>query len=375
MNRTSGMIIAPFLALLMILGCARTSCADGSGTGFVIARAGYVVTNYHVIADAVEIKIVASDGRVFSNVSISRKDPTNYLAILRVLDQGFSASLPGESPIILAKNAAGIGQDCFAIGFPFASDLGTTPRLSTGIVSSTLGVDDNPTMLMISNPIQPGNSGSPLLNRAGELIGVVVASLNDQYFFQHHGSIPQNVNFAIKAAYLRPLMDSVSSDLFNAGVNRLTDLSLQKQVEAISPFVMMISVRTPPRTSATAESRPSGQGPVHEPPVRTPPIIGQARVSFTKPVTKRDRDLVVTRISVLNSSNAPIARLTITETWYDKGHGIVAVGTGAIDGLLQPGEVQTIVIETPFKTGMMSNNYNFSHANGTVVPIRVERFR
>jgi hypothetical protein len=100
----------------------------------------------------------------------------------------------------------------------------------------------------------------------------------------------------------------------------------------------------------------------------TPPIRGQAEVDYAKPVTKREKDMVITKIQVKNTSNAPIPRLTITETWYDAGGATVGGGKGAINGLLQPGEIQTIVIETPFNAKMKANNYNFSHANGTIKP-------
>lgn len=105
----------------------------------------------------------------------------------------------------------------------------------------------------------------------------------------------------------------------------------------------------------------------------TPPIRGEAAVEYTAPVTKREKDMVVTRITVRNAATAPIPRLTIAETWYDKGGGVLTGGKGTINGLLQPGEVQTIVIQTPFKPGMNANNYNFSHANGTIKPVRVPK--
>ncbi len=104
-----------------------------------------------------------------------------------------------------------------------------------------------------------------------------------------------------------------------------------------------------------------------------PPVKGQADVDFTKPVTKRVKDNVVTSIEVKNISTAPIARLTIDETWYGKDGSIVAGGKGVINGMLQPGEVQTVTIETPYNSKMNSNNYNFSHANGTVKPHRVDK--
>jgi len=104
-----------------------------------------------------------------------------------------------------------------------------------------------------------------------------------------------------------------------------------------------------------------------------PPFKGQAEVDYTKPVTKRVKDMVITTIQVKNTSAAPIPRLTITETWYDKGGATVGGGKGAINGLLQPGEVQTITIETPYNDKMKANNYNFSHANGTIKPHAVAK--
>jgi hypothetical protein len=98
----------------------------------------------------------------------------------------------------------------------------------------------------------------------------------------------------------------------------------------------------------------------------TPPIKGQADVEYVKPVTKREKNEVVTRIIVKNISNAPIPRLTIAETWYSKGGQMVAGSKGFINGLLQPGEVKTIEIRTPMDPKMAQNNWNFSHANGVV---------
>lgn len=105
----------------------------------------------------------------------------------------------------------------------------------------------------------------------------------------------------------------------------------------------------------------------------TPPIRGQADVEFTKPVTKREKDIIVTKILVKNVSTSPIARLTVDETWYDKGGALVIGGKGTFNGLLPPGESQTITIETPYNPKMSANNFNFSHANGTVKPVQVPK--
>jgi hypothetical protein len=127
-------------------------------------------------------------------------------------------------------------------------------------------------------------------------------------------------------------------------------------VSVVSALLVAQTPAAPPMTSVLAGKK------------LTPPIRGQAEVDFTNPVTKREKDMVITKIQVRNMSAAPIPRLTITETWYDAGGASVGGGKGAINGLLQPGEIQTIVIETPYNAKMKANNYNFSHANGAVKP-------
>jgi hypothetical protein len=98
----------------------------------------------------------------------------------------------------------------------------------------------------------------------------------------------------------------------------------------------------------------------------TPPVRGAADVDFIRSPTKREGSTLVTKIQVKNTSNAPIARLTIDETWYDKNQNIIPGGKGVINGLLQPGEVQTIEIKTPVNPNMASSMFQFAHANGTI---------
>ena len=105
-----------------------------------------------------------------------------------------------------------------------------------------------------------------------------------------------------------------------------------------------------------------------------PPMKGTADIEFMQPVTKRDKDKVTTTVKVKNISNGPVARLTIDETWFDKGGAIVIGGKGFLKEALKPGEVETITIETPYNTKMNANSWNFSHANGPVKPHKVKSF-
>src|SRR5207247_11455905 len=125
-------------------------------------------------------------------------------------------------------------------------------------------------------------------------------------------------------------------------------------------------------TGALAQTQPPPMTSVLAGKKFTPPFKGQADVDFTKPVTKSINGMVTTTMQVKNNTNAPLLRLTVDETWYDKAGGLVTGGKGVI-GRLEPGEAGTVKIETPFDKQMSANNYNFSHANGTVKPHRVEK--
>ena len=105
-----------------------------------------------------------------------------------------------------------------------------------------------------------------------------------------------------------------------------------------------------------------------------PPIRGEALVQFTGPETRRDGNEVIITFQVKNAVLAPIPRLTIAVTWYDRDDNVIGGGRGFINGLLQPGEIQEIEIRTPYSSRMNTNNFNFSHANGTVKPERLAEF-
>lgn len=104
-----------------------------------------------------------------------------------------------------------------------------------------------------------------------------------------------------------------------------------------------------------------------------PPARGEVQIEYTAPVTKRVEKTLVTTIMVKNIGLAPIARLTVTETWYNGAGTVVSGNKGAIDGLLQPGEIKPVVVETPVDLEMSRNVMKFTHANGAVKEKRVPK--
>jgi hypothetical protein len=103
------------------------------------------------------------------------------------------------------------------------------------------------------------------------------------------------------------------------------------------------------------------------------PVRGAADVEFAKPASRREKDMVVDEFTVKNVSSGPIARLTIESIFYDKASAVIAGGKASINGLLQPGEVQTVRVQTPFNARMSSSNYKFTHANGVITPKKVDK--
>jgi hypothetical protein len=97
-----------------------------------------------------------------------------------------------------------------------------------------------------------------------------------------------------------------------------------------------------------------------------PPVKGEAVIEYTAPRTARKGETVTTTMQVRNLSPAPIARLTVNEVWYEKDGGVLTAGRAVINGLIQPQEIQTMTIETPWKAGMGSFQRRFTHAGGDV---------
>jgi len=171
------------------------------GTGWVV-RGGYVVTNAHVINGKSEITFVYGKKQQAAEIAIV--DKVNDLVLLKPEKPSL---LPPAIP--LSKKQAAIGSSVFAIGFPLTQIMGIKPKLTTGIVNSITGFQDDPRLYQISVPVQSGNSGGALINMRGEAIGIVTSKLNAVEVFKWSGDIPQNVNYAMKVRYLTILLEDV----------------------------------------------------------------------------------------------------------------------------------------------------------------------
>jgi len=160
------------------------------GSAFFITHDGYLLTNHHVVKDAQKVEIQYQH-RVLP-AKVIEVDEGNDLAVIKV---------EGTFPALAfsGRESADLGDSVFTIGFPNIQTQGVQPKYTDGKISSLAGMQDDPSEYQISVPVQPGNSGGPLCDANGQVLGIVVARLNDLAMLQTSGVVPQNVNYAVKA--------------------------------------------------------------------------------------------------------------------------------------------------------------------------------
>ncbi|WP_237216045.1 S1C family serine protease, partial [Falsiroseomonas oryziterrae] len=161
-----------------------------TGTGFVVAP-GRALTNHHVIEDCRGVRGRNAVGADLA-VRVVASDRDRDLALLEVPENA--------GPPLRFRRDGNVrrGEGVVTYGFPLAGILSSGPTLTTGEISALAGLADNQRQFQISAPVQPGNSGGPLLDMGGNVVGVIVSKLNAQRVAQRTGDIPQNVNFAVK---------------------------------------------------------------------------------------------------------------------------------------------------------------------------------
>ena len=175
-----------------------------TGTGFFISNDGHMITNYHVIRNAKSVK-VSIEGKEIDAEVISQ-DKANDIAIIKV-DTPVKNSIP-----IIKSNKTDVGEEVFTLGYPLVDVQGKELKATFGRVNAMSGLKDDIRLMQVDVPIQPGNSGGPLINSKGEVIGIVTATLDSIVTLYKKGVLPQNVNFAVKSDYAFPIISNITSE-------------------------------------------------------------------------------------------------------------------------------------------------------------------
>ena len=204
---------------------------SGNGSGFLIAG-GYVVTCAHVVKDAQRI-VIFYNGTDYP-ASVARQDAANDLAVLKV-----SGLNTGAPPLLTTK--VKLGTKVFTLGFPLIDLQGEAVKFTDGTISSLSGPHDSPLYYQISVPVQPGNSGGPLFDQNGNLVGIVAARLNTNTTLAVSGDLSQNVNYAIKSNYLAPLLDTIPN-LPVTTRQQAEVYELSSVVERLKPYAVEVKV-------------------------------------------------------------------------------------------------------------------------------------
>lgn len=220
-----------FAGLLSILPVKSQSV--WYGTGFAIGSR-YVVTNYHVVEDAnsITVSVIKNNINRAYYAEVVATDKVNDIAVVKITDsdfKGFSAI-----PYGVTTRVADVGEDVFVLGFPLTQTLGDEIKLTTGVINSRTGMIGWENCYQIQAPITNGNSGGPMFDNKGNVVGIVVGKLKQEL------NLAENVGYAIKTAYLKIMIDNAGLNIPFPNNNTISNLSRPEKVKRIRNFVCYI---------------------------------------------------------------------------------------------------------------------------------------
>ncbi len=201
-----------------------------TGTGFFITRHGHVLTAAHVIDKCKELT-VARTGSAAVKATLVATDVQNDIAVLM--------AAPSQT-IALFRGGRSLrqGEAVIAYGFPFFGRLSSGGSMTTGSVNALSGLHDDTRYVQISAAVQPGNSGGPLLDGSGLVVGIVTSGLDAVKVARTTGAVPQNVNFALKVDVARTFLETAGISVETAAPGR--ELSAPDIGERARAFSVLI---------------------------------------------------------------------------------------------------------------------------------------
>ena len=214
----------------------KTGDWAGNGSGIIISKSGYIVTNHHVIEDAddIEVEFILNDEVKKFNAEIVQIDKVNDLAIIKIFDMNFDGL--DDLPYNFKSRSSEVGTEVYAYGYPMALSLmGKEIKITDGIISSKTGFDGNVTTYQITAPIQGGNSGGPLFDNKGNFLGINSSGLRKD--------VADNVGYTIKSSYVLNLIDVLPKSIDLPSSTKLQSLPLTEQIKEISKYVVLIKVK------------------------------------------------------------------------------------------------------------------------------------
>ncbi|MDL2245900.1 trypsin-like peptidase domain-containing protein, partial [Parabacteroides sp. OttesenSCG-928-J18] len=210
---------------------------EGSGSGFFIDEKGLLATNYHVIdgANTIEVTFIRNGEVEKYPASVVMSDKQNDLSILKINSPSFVSMPP--IPYNFTTTIKDTGSEVFTLGYPIADVMGEEVKFTDGKISSKTGIQGDVTVYQISAPIQSGNSGGPLFDNQGNLVGITSSGLNRDYFKS------ENVNYAIKSSYLKALIEVLPQNVKLQTQANVASLPLTEKIKKFQPYMVYIKVK------------------------------------------------------------------------------------------------------------------------------------
>ena len=223
---------------------------SGSGSGFFVSKMGHVITNAHVVQNCNKVTIGDNANKQVP-AELINTDKSNDLALLKLstlemasaesksLIQKLSiAVIPLASKGLLRSEDVRLGEKVLVAGYPFGDFFSNSIKVTTGVVSSTRGAGDDSGQFQLDAAVQPGNSGGPIYDSRGNIVGVVVAQLDKLKMAKAIGSLPENVNFGIKASTVRQFL--MSSGLPSKKADQAIEKSTEQLAEIAQNQALMV---------------------------------------------------------------------------------------------------------------------------------------
>jgi S1-C subfamily serine protease len=220
------------------------------GSGFFVSKLGHVITNAHVV-EGCKMVTVGDSSNKQAPVEVVSTDKKTDLALLKLSSLGMASAssksliqklgvkiIPLAANGLLRLNDVKLGEKVLVAGYPFGDIFSDTLKVTSGIVSATRGAGDNAAQFQLDAAVQNGNSGGPIYDSGGNIVGVVVSKLNKLKVAKAIGSFPENVNFGIKASTVKAFLET--SGLPSKIAERTADKSTVELAEIAQKQALMI---------------------------------------------------------------------------------------------------------------------------------------
>jgi serine protease Do len=223
---------------------------SGTGSGFFVSKVGHVITNAHVVKGCNKVT-VGDNANKQVPAEIINTDGSNDLALLKLspLEMASAESksliqklsivvVPLASKGLLRSEDVRLGEKVLVAGYPFGDVFSNTIKVTSGIVSATRGAGDDSGQFQLDAAVQPGNSGGPIYDSGGNIVGVVISQLDKLKVAKAIGSLPENVNFGIKASTVRQFL--ISSGLPSKKSEQTEEKSTEQLAEIAQNQALMV---------------------------------------------------------------------------------------------------------------------------------------